>query len=156
YPVPGAQVSSDYLRMVYTVSLAPNPPHEHHMDTFVDPELSTLKAVSDLQGRFSFFNVYPNGFLPLSVTCAGYRTLEKSVPLEKGEHPLTLVLDPGAAYGGKVLAQGGQPVPGACVVLLAAPTCRVSGALMTDQAGKFRAVDQHGGAKFAAVFAPGF
>jgi RNA polymerase sigma-70 factor (ECF subfamily) len=156
YPVPGAQVTSDYLSLVYTVPRGPNQSVEHHLDTIVDPDGTSLKTVSDLQGRFSFSNVYPNGFLPLAVTCAGYRTLEQSVPLEKGERPITLVLDPGAGYGGQVFAQGGQPVPGACVVLLAAPTLRQFGALMTGKGGEFQAVDQHAGATLAAVFAPGF
>jgi RNA polymerase sigma-70 factor (ECF subfamily) len=156
HPVAGARVRADYLSITYSMTNESGQVSEHLLDTIVDPEGTKLEALSDLQGQFSFSNVYPNGSLPLSVTCSGYRTLEQSVSLQKGERPVTLVLDPGAAYGGQVLAPGGQPIAGACVMLLAAPSCRESGRLMTGKGGEFQAVDQHGGARFAAVFAPGF
>jgi RNA polymerase sigma-70 factor (ECF subfamily) len=155
-PVPGAGVSFETQRIAFSISRGPGLLSEQVMQWTYEPDGKTLRFSTDLQGRFVIPHLYPNGDASLSVSCAGFESLTQSVPLGKGQAEITLVLDRGASYGGRVSAEEGQPLAGACVFLLGSPTGPISKALVTGSGGEFLGVDQHRGAKVMAVYAPGF
>jgi RNA polymerase sigma-70 factor, ECF subfamily len=151
YPVPNAQVFLKDLSTTYSGKSS-----EYKFTTTYEPDGKTSKFVTDLQGRFAIRHVYPNGSLDLAVTCPGFRSLEETVALRQGDLDLTLVLDRGVSYGGRVQAQGGQPIANACLYLLGAPTRPTSDELFTGSRGEFQAADQHGGATHVLAFASGY
>jgi len=153
-PIPESQIELYELQVTYRVPRAERVV-EHSLSTTYEPDGRTSTYPSDLQGRFAISNVYPKGDVTLRVTRKGYQELKKVVALDRRSVEVTLVLERGTSFGGRVLSAGGQPIPEACLFLLA-PEQSSPKALQAGNGGEFEATDQRGGVKFVAAFAPGY
>jgi RNA polymerase sigma-70 factor (ECF subfamily) len=155
-PVPGAQVELDALNVKYCRFDNGNLVQEFGFTTKYEPDGRTSTYVADLQGRFEISNVYPTGDVTLTSTAKGFQERKEVVTLDRRDLEITLVLEPGFSFGGRVLSADGQGIASACVFLLAGPGGPETKALTCGKGGEFEVLDQPRGLRLAAVFAPGY
>jgi hypothetical protein len=176
-PVPDVDVVLETMTVARTFTVG-HTTSESIFETMFEPDGRTSRYRTDLQGRVTISNVYPEGTALLSASKIGFQTQNQGIRMNGPVVEATMALLSGVTLSGHVLSDRGEPIRGACVFLLR-PSRIPKGdfrenlpqqpsltpethspdqsePLRTKADGEFRAADQSSAFRLLGAFAPGW